>query len=90
MKCRVVSGFEDIKTGVFHNVGDVLTDDPREEDFIAASVVVPDESTEPQKDETSFAELSVREIKEKLDAAGVSYSDRAKKDELLALLEAAE
>jgi len=83
MKYRVIDGFLNSKTQEYIPVGTILTDsEPRIKDFIAAHVVVVIED-EP-------IELTTTQIKQILDEKGIEYDKKAKKDELLKLLEGVE
>ena len=83
MKYRVIDGFLNSKTQEYIPVGTILTDsEPRIKDFIAAHVVVAIED-EP-------IELTTIQIKQILDEKGIEYDKKAKKDELLKLLEGLE
>nr|DAU70966.1 MAG TPA: dimeris T4 recombination endonuclease VII [Caudoviricetes sp.] len=86
MKYRVIDGFLNSKTQEYIPVGTILTDsEPRIKDFIAAHVVV---AIEDEQDET--VELTTTQIKQILDEKGIEYDKKAKKDELLRLLEGLE
>ena len=86
MKYRVIDGFLNSKTQEYIPVGTILTDsEPRIKDFIAAHVVV---AIEDEQDET--VELTTNQIKQILDEKGIEYDKKAKKDELLRLLEGLE
>lgn len=86
MKYRVIDGFLNSKTQEYIPVGTILTDsEPRIKDFIAAHVVV---AIEDEQDET--VELTITQIKQILDEKGIEYDKKAKKDELLRLLEGLE
>ena len=86
MKYRVIDGFLNSKTQEYIPVGTTLTDsEPRIKDFIAAHVVV---AIEDEQDET--VELTTTQIKQLLDEKGIEYDKKAKKDELLKLLEGLE
>nr|DAW69008.1 MAG TPA: dimeris T4 recombination endonuclease VII [Caudoviricetes sp.] len=86
MKYRVIDGFLNSKTQEYIPVGTTLTDsEPRIKDFIAAHVVV---AIEDEQDET--VELTTTQIKQILDEKGIEYDKKAKKDELLRLLEGLE
>ena len=86
MKYRVIDGFLNSKTQEYIPVGTILTDsEPRIKDFIAAHVVV---AIEDEQDET--VELTTTQIKQILDEKGIEYDKKAKKDELLKLLEGLE
>lgn len=83
MKYRVIDGFLNSKTQEYIPVGTILTDsEPRIKDFIAAHVVVVIED-EP-------IELTTTQIKQILNEKGIEYDKKAKKDELLKLLEGLE
>lgn len=83
MKYRVIDGFLNSKTQEYIPVGTILTDsEPRIKDFIAAHVVVVIED-EP-------IELTTTQIKQILNEKGIEYDKKAKKDELLKLLEGTE
>lgn len=86
MKYRVIDGFLNSKNQEYIPVGTILTDsEPRIKDFIAAHVVV---AIEDEQDET--VELTTTQIKQILDEKGIEYDKKAKKDELLRLLEGLE
>ena len=86
MKYRVIDGFLNSKTQEYIPVGTILTDsEPRIKDFIAAHVIV---AIEDEQDET--IELTTTQIKQLLDEKGIEYDKKAKKDELLRLLEGLE
>lgn len=86
MKYRVIDGFLNSKTQEYIPVGTILTDsEPRIKDFIASHVVV---AIEDEQDET--VELTTTQIKQILDEKGIEYDKKAKKDELLRLLEGLE
>lgn len=86
MKYRVIDGFLNSKTQEYIPVGTILTDsEPRIKDFIAAHVIV---AIEDEQDET--IELTTTQIKQLLDEKGIEYDKKAKKDELLKLLEGLE
>lgn len=86
MKYRVIDGFLNSKTQEYIPVGTILTDsEPRIKDFIVAHVVV---AIEDEQDET--VELTTTQIKQILDEKGIEYDKKAKKDELLRLLEGLE
>lgn len=86
MKYRVIDGFLNSKTQEYIPVGTILTDsEPRIKDFIAAHVVV---AIEDEQDET--VKLTTTQIKQILDEKGIEYDKKAKKDELLRLLEGLE
>lgn len=86
MKYRVIDGFLNSKTQEYIPVGTILTDsEPRIKDFIAAHVVA---AIEDEQDET--VELTTTQIKQILDEKGIEYDKKAKKDELLKLLEGTE
>lgn len=87
MKYRVIDGFLNSKTQEYIPVNAIFTDDePRIKDFIEAKVVVEIEET----CQESYSTLSVSEIKSLLDEKSIEYDKKAKKDELLKILEGAE
>lgn len=110
---RVIHGFEDLKTGIFYDIGaEICTDEPRIQEFIDAGVVEKmdinqqlssidegDESNGMEEEITSnetsipeedFEKMTVKEIKEQLHARGIEFDDKAKKKDLIELLERAE
>lgn len=110
---RVIHGFEDLKTGIFHNIGaEICIDEPRLQEFIDAGVVEKmdinqqlssidegDELNGTEEEITSnkasiqeedFEKINVKEIKEQLHARGIEFDDKAKKKDLIELLERAE
>ncbi len=99
MKCKVTDGFFDSKKGVYHPFGEVIIDDEREKEFLAAGVVskfekkteeLTGKKEEGSEDDDEIKDLKVTEIKNKLDELGVDYDPKAKKDELMQLLKEAE
>lgn len=78
MAYKVVTGFEDVETGVFYDIHTQIEGDNENiEKYIEAGVVV---------DENPKKEPTVAEIKVMLDEKGIEYDAKAKKDELLELL----
>ena len=52
MLYRVEQGFEDVKTGVYHSPGEVLSaDEPRIQEFLQAGVVIDDDASTDSFDE---------------------------------------
>nr|DAW67232.1 MAG TPA: Thymopoietin protein [Caudoviricetes sp.] len=93
MKYRVIDGFLNSKTQEYIPVGTTLTDsEPRIKDFIAAHVVVAIEDKQEQEltEKDEHTELTTTQIKQILDEKGIEYDKKAKKDELLKLLEGLE
>lgn len=110
---RVIHGFEDLKTGIFYDIGaEICTDEPRIQEFIDAGVIEKmdinqqpvsisedNESNGTQEEITSnetsiqeedFEKMTVKEIKEQLHAREIEFDDKAKKKDLIELLERAE
>lgn len=78
MAYRVVAGFEDTETGVFYDIHTKIEDGNKNlKKYLDAGVVVSD---------VEEKELTVAEIKERLDEKGIEYDSKAKKDELKELL----
>ena len=78
MAYKVITGFEDVETGVFYDIHTEIEEDNENiEKYIEAGVVV---------GETPKKEPTVTEIKALLDEKGIEYDVKAKKDELLELL----
>ena len=93
MKYRVIDGFLNSKTQEYIPVGTILTDsEPRIKDFIAAHVVaaIEDIQENEQTKKEEHTELTTTQIKQMLDEKGIEYDKKAKKDELLKLLEGTE
>lgn len=110
---RVIHGFEDLKTGIFYDIGaEICTDEPRIQDFIDAGVIEKmDISQQPVSisednesngmgeeitsnkasiQEEDFERMPVKEIKEQLLTKGIEFDDKAKKKDLIELLERTE
>ena len=94
MQYRVIDGFLNSKTQEYIPLGTILTDsEPRIKDFIAAHVVVAiedEQETEQETEKDEQTELTTAQIKQILDEKGIEYDKKAKKDELLKLLEGVE
>ena len=86
MLYRVEQGFEDVKTGVYHSPGEVLSaEEPRIQEFLLAGVVVDDDAST-----DSFDDMTLVELRAELTAKGREYSGKAKKQDLIKLLREAE
>lgn len=109
---RVIHGFEDLKNGIFYDIGaEICTDEPRLQEFIDAGVVekmdinkqpvsISEDNelsateeialNETSIQEEDFEKMTVKEIKEQLHARGIEFDDKAKKKDLIELLERVE